>query len=267
MALALIKYLDLKSPPSTDIAQKLSNVRVVELTGLDGPNEMDLVSSAAGPSIQEFLSILAKVTTPYTLHVRYHLTEHKEDLWILRTFFARDGHGGYHPPAFEPITYEFSFSNLPSFEPEFDQLWVAYCLRSVVHFARHLVLGPDGRHRTSAEIASSVGSQALDAILLEASRNPPRLGRLYLCDIPGQVLTPGEIASAVDIKEVALRKLYDRGCRTRARYRGGWLEVHLKPSPSWEVFRSVIKLVEAGFRPSVADLKEGRKSVFYHPAR
>jgi len=63
------------------------------------------------------------------------------------------------------------------------------------------------------------------------------------------MFTPQEAASAVDVKEAALRKLYDK------------LDGRLfdQKRPSWKDFSTRVMLVEPGFRPSVADLTEGRK--------
>jgi hypothetical protein len=194
--------------------------------------------------IQRFLSILAKARTTNPLHVRIHLTEDREysDLCQFASF---------QTPLLETITYE--IFDLPicnyGFKPRFKPLWVAFCLRAVVHFSSHYRSGQGDLSRLPDDIPEYIALEMLDAFQRSTAAYPVATGRLYLCDIPSLILTPQEIASTGDVKEAALRKLYDK-------LDGSPFD---QKRPSWKDFNTMVKLVEPGFRPTLAELTEGRR--------
>jgi len=194
--------------------------------------------------IQEFLSILAEAQAPNPLHVRVHLTEDREYSDLCQS-------ASFQTPSLYPISYE--IYDLPvcnyGFKPRFKPLWVAFCLRAVIHFSSHYRSGQGDLSRLPDDIPEHFALELLDAFQRSTAAYPVATGRFYLCDIPKLMFTPQEAASAVDVKEAALRKLYDK------------LDGRLfdQKRPSWKDFSTRVMLVEPGFRPSVADLTEGRK--------
>ena len=73
------------------------------------------------------------------------------------------------------------------------------------------------------------------------------VGRLFLCVPPLAVLTPKELASALDTEEAALLKLV-KYVTVWPNLSGSQYETKL------DFLKSRIRLVEPGFRPSLADL-------------
>jgi len=118
-------------------------------------------------------------------------------------------------------------------------LMLAFDMRAVVHFDDYPSpnAGPD-------EIAGAIGDQLLDCFKTDTQSNLVSPGQLFLCGIPELILSPAELATASDPNEVALLKIYDRSPG---------------PKPKWETFKSRVKLVKSGFRPSMRDMEEGRK--------
>lgn len=236
-----VKELILEIIPPIDMARKLSNVKEVGVICAGCFD--DGIFPDPSSDIQRFLSILAKFQNPDPLHVRIRLTGNREysDLCQFASF---------QTPSLDPITYE--IFNLPvfnyKFQPHFKPLWVVFCLRVVVHFSFRYLTGPGCWGKTPRQITEALGSEMLDAFQRSTAVYPVATGRLYLCDVPKLVLTPQEYAAAIDINEIALRKLYDK--------------LDGKPydqkRPSWKDFNTMVKLVESGFRPSLAELTEGR---------
>ena len=70
---------------------------------------------------------------------------------------------------------------------------------------------------------------------------------VYLCDIPQLVLSADEIRTSPNINKAAKVKLFDQIAV--------WPDpIEDSPSAQWEFFDSRVRLVESGFRPSMADL-------------
>jgi hypothetical protein len=233
------KELILEIIPPINIAEKLSKVKEVEVICAGCFD--DSIDPHPSSDVQQFLSILAKPQKPDPLRVRAHLTLGREysDLCQFASF---------ETPSLDPITYE--IFNLPMFNhrfaPRFKPLWVAFCLRAVVHFRYRTIAGTLGT--APHVVTAAFGDEILDAFQRSTAGYPVASGRLYLCDIPRVVLTPQEYAAAIDINETALRKLYDKLDAS---------PFHQK-RPSWKDFNTMVNLVEPGFRPSLAELTEGR---------
>jgi len=236
------KELVLEMIPPIKIAEKLSSVKEVEII-CSGCFD-DGIDPHPSSDIQEFLSILAEAQAPNPLHVRVHLTEDREysDLCQFASFQI---------PSLYPISYEIYDLPVRNYgsKPRFKPLWVAFCLRAVIHFSSHYRSGQGNLRRLPDVISEYLALEVLDAFQRRTAGYPVATGRLYLCDIPKLVLTPQEAASAVDVKEAALRKLYDK-------LDGRPFD---QKRPSWKDLSTMVMLVEPGFRPSVADLTEGRK--------
>ena len=239
-----VKELILEIIPPIDIAKKLSNVKEVEIICAGCFD--DGIDPHPSSDVQEFLSILAEAQAPNPLHVRIHLTEDREysDLCQFASF---------QTPSLYPISYE--IFELPvcnyGFKPWFKPLWVSFCLRAVIHFSSLYWSGQGDLRRLPDDIPKIFALELLDAFQRSTAGYPVATGRFYLRDIPRLILTPQEFASTGDAKEATMRKLYEK----------------LKPKLSdetrlsWEEFNAMVKLVEPGFRPSAADLTEGRMRV------
>jgi len=225
------KELILEIIPPINIAEKLSNVKEVEIL-CDLCFDTSLVSCPA-PAIRPFLLILAQAHNINPLHVRAYLTPKRECSDMLK--FT-----GLKSPTSDLITYE--FFNVPFRRHRYISLWMALSLRSVVHFSDSWQSCLDLPSGDFEPITDYNVSELLDAIRKRAWSRPVATDRLYLCDIPELVLSPQELNSAIDIEEAALRKLYTDFFRSGQRKR----------------FTARLQLVKSGFRPSFADLTEGR---------
>jgi len=119
-----------------------------------------------------------------------------------------------------------------------DALYMAYESQAVVHLDRELACVPE---TVAGFMALSINGCFEDENTMEP------LGQLFLCGLPRLVLDPSELAAASDINEAALVKL--------CKYVTVWPNLAGSPyKTKLEFFRSRIKLVEPGFRPSLADL-------------
>lgn len=141
-----------------------------------------------------------------------------------------------------PITYE--IFNMPTGTTLWQHLAKAFTMRAVVHFAPHPTPAGPGN------IAAAIGDQLLDCF---GGKNLVTFGQLYLCDIPELVLSPAELATASDPDEAALLKLFDNLIATPL-LGASLRSPNLKPK--WETFKSKVKLVKSGFRPSMSDLTD-----------
>ena len=114
---------------------------------------------------------------------------------------------------------------------------IAYDLQCVVTFA-HFGLSPE---RGAAYIASYISDCFEDEDL-----DMPT-GQLFICDLPPVVLDPQELASASDLDEAAIIKICDL-VSVYPDLTGSVYKTKL------DFFRSPIKLVKSGFKPTLADL-------------
>ena len=188
------------------------------------------------PAIAAFLSILANAHAANPIHVRAHLTELGYS--GISAFIGRE------KSIFDLITYE--FFNLPIHRHRAETLSMALWLRSVVHFSDSWISRASCSSNLET-IIEHIGPQLSDALSMGTISRPVASGRLYLCGIPELVLTPQELDSAIDIEDAALCRLYSM---LRPLYN--------QTKPSWKDFTTRVKLVKSGFRPSIADLTEGR---------
>jgi len=229
--------------PPIDVAEKLSNVK--EVVVLCAQCFGISISSDPNPDIGPFLAILAKAHNIIPLHVRAYLTSKRECLDVFS--LTRNGRS-----TFDLITYEFFNVAVHSFR--YSTLWMAFKLRSIAHLSDSW----HSYHKVSGDgfetITGLIGSELMDAFCesSETITRPFITGRLYLCDIPELILTPQEVNATINIEEAAMRKLYTNLNRPLM----GPLLGQTKPS--WKDFNTMIKLVKSGFRPSFADLTEGR---------
>jgi hypothetical protein len=192
------------------------------------------------PRLYEALSQLApagKDAAP--LHVTCHVAEGVAYRDISQLY--KDNTSRNH----ELVTYE--FLDISIYHSQSPLLCEAFVLRAVVRLSDHITAGPD-------EIARLFGFQLFLCFYIYGPTLNPNPGQLYLCDIPHLVLSPDELSTAVNIEETALLKLYN-----------SINEDLLSPVTSWKTFKSKIRLVKSGFRPSMSDLVEGRRSVQPNP--
>jgi hypothetical protein len=141
-----------------------------------------------------------------------------------------------------PITYE--ILDMPVGLNLWKPLSIAFAMRAVVHFAdHHSSAGPD-------DIAGAISNQLLDCFRIDSRSSTVLAGQLYLCDIPGLVLPPAELATTSDPDEAALIKLFDNLIYSPL---PGALPGSPDSKPKWETFKSKVKLVESGFRPSFSE--------------
>jgi hypothetical protein len=141
-----------------------------------------------------------------------------------------------------PITYE--IFDMPIRSDLHQALAIAFAMRAVVHFAdHHSPMGPD-------DLAYAISNSLLDCFKIVNQSVPVTPGQLHLCDIPVIVLSPEELATSSDPKEVALRKLFDNldFCPLPGHSPG---PQYLKPTRG--TFKARVKLVESGFRPGMSD--------------
>ena len=225
--------------PPIHIAAKLSNVTEVEV--LCAQCFDTSIVSCPDPAPQPFLLILAQGHYPNPLHVRAYLTPMRECSDILKL-------SSHEIPTFDLITYE--FFNVPVQSHKYGTLWFALSLRAVVHLSDSWHPRPNLSRGDSETITELIGFEVFDAVgeSSETITHPCVTGRLYLCDIPELILTPQEVNATINIEEAAMRKLYTNLNRPL------WGQT----KPSWKDFNTMIKLVKSGFRPSFADLTEGR---------
>jgi hypothetical protein len=184
------------------------------------------------PDLHTFLASLAirhPTTTP--LHVAVHVEGvlALQQLCLLSNSFNI------------PIIYE--IFDMPPGTDLWQHLAKAYAMRAVVHFAHPSRASPD-------DIAAAIGDQLLDCFRIASGRTIIHPGQLYLCDMPRLVLCPAELATASDPNEAALLKLFDN---LVVRQLPGAERRLPQLKPTWETFKSTVKLVESGFRPSMGE--------------
>jgi hypothetical protein len=185
------------------------------------------------PRHRGFLSKLAPASEDGTpLRVTCHFPD--DVCWNLSQLTGYD-----RPDSYDLVTYE--LYNIPINHESLTLLEKAYLLRAVVRFGHHTTASP-------TEAARLIGRQLFPCFWTRG--RAAQRGQLYLCGIPQLVMSPDELAIAIDIEETALLKLYN-----------SLKEVQPHPATSWETFQSKIKLVKSGFRPSMTDLIEGHRSV------
>jgi hypothetical protein len=143
------------------------------------------------------------------------------------------------------VTYE--FFDLSIYNTQSPLLDEAIVPRAVVRLSDHPTAGPD-------EIARIIAYQLLYCFFIYGETLDPNPGQLYLCDIPQLVLYPEELSTAVNVEKIALLKLYNSLNKTRP-----------YPVTNWKIFHTKIKLVKSGFRSSISDLVEERRSVQRNP--
>jgi len=167
-----------------------------------------------------------------SLHIIVYEEPHHRTRWeILRRLLTQ----------FEsaiPCTFEF-FGLASYYNQEISiPLEIAYELQAVVHISSE----PSFTHfPIRGRLAMSI-----DNIFGDEDVAAP-VGQLFLCVLPRAVLTRWELASAHDTNEAALIKLSE--CVTV------WPDLSGSPyETKLDFLKSRIKLVEPGFRPSLADL-------------
>jgi hypothetical protein len=196
------------------------------------------------PDLYLSLSKLApKTDTTPPLHVICYVPEGKACYGIYQ-LMKLGAHDTYHSS--DRITYEFFDMPICSDRAPLD---VAFSLRAVVHFSSQVSGEPD-------QNASGISDQLADCFGPIGQDGIYGSGQVCLCGIPDLILSPNEIASAIDVTETALRKLFDNlkhvplpGALPDSPYR----------KPKWEYLKSKVRLVESGFRPTMNDLLEGRR--------
>jgi hypothetical protein len=116
-------------------------------------------------------------------------------------------------------------------------LCAAYDLQCVLTFRDYGI----SQERRAGYIASCI-SECFEEEDLDTST-----GQLFLCDIPSLVLNPRELASAADVNEAAIIKICDL-VTVYPDLTGSIYKTKL------DFFKSRIKLVKPGFKPTLADL-------------
>jgi len=121
---------------------------------------------------------------------------------------------------------------------DLNALCAAYDFQCVVHVRGDRLPSP-GR---KAQLLASHINECFE----EEDLDTPT-GQLFLCDLPSLVLDPQELASAADLDEAAINKIYDL-VSIYPNLDGSIYETKL------DFFKSRIKLVKSGFKPTLADL-------------
>jgi hypothetical protein len=119
-----------------------------------------------------------------------------------------------------------------------DAFYAAYDLQCVVHLK--------GGWRETPECRAKHIASHINECFEEEDLDTPT-GQLFLCDIPSYVLDPQELASADDLDEAAINKICDL-VSVYPDLTGSIYKTKL------DFFRSRIKLVKSGFKPSLSDL-------------
>lgn len=136
-----------------------------------------------------------------------------------------------------PFPFSCEFLEMFIDEDEF-ALDVAFLLGAVVKY-RDTDLDKE-------EIIREIAGQ-LDISFTEEDPAAAPYPYVYLCDIPRLVLSADEIRSSPNFNKAAKVKLFDQIAV--------WPDpIEDSPSAQWEFFDSRVRLVESGFRPSMADL-------------
>jgi hypothetical protein len=120
----------------------------------------------------------------------------------------------------------------------------AYELQAVLHLMKGVGWGFDHAELLARDLQDCFDEEDLET----------PTGQVFLCDVPNFVLGPRELASATDPDEAAIVKICSfinewpdlSGCRYKTKL---------------DFFKSRVKLVKSGFRPTLADLypKPGSK--------
>jgi len=137
-----------------------------------------------------------------------------------------------------PCTFEFFDFDLFHNHGSGTALHTAYELQAVVH------IGPEAAFLPAPP--SGLLALSIDNLFEDEDMETP-VGQFFLCGLPRAILTPTEFASAHDTNEAALIKLCRR-ITVWPNLSGSQYETKL------DFLKSRIKLVEPGFRPSMADL-------------
>ena len=168
-----------------------------------------------------------------TLHVRIHMPIPADEEVIMQALLNMKSF---------PITYEFFDVNLVS--PR-DSLAEMYRRQAVVHFAPYT---PFGYCFVASETESVVWMihKAIDAGRGEEQHGQVA-GRIFLSGVPQLLLTPEEYISAQDVNEAAMIMIYKD--ITRRGYMGA-----LSFDEGLDYLKRRVRLVEAGFKPTSADM-------------
>jgi hypothetical protein len=133
-----------------------------------------------------------------------------------------------------PCTYELTYVDIDDAKA----LYAAYDLQCVVHLRAGWISTPERRSQLLAShINECFEEEDLDA----------PTGQLFLCDIPSSFLNSQELASAADPNEAAINKICDL-VSVYPDLTGSIYKTKL------DFFKSRIKLVKSGFKPSLTDL-------------
>jgi hypothetical protein len=135
-------------------------------------------------------------------------------------------------------------------------IYTAYDMQCVIHLTDGFGMFPKQRVRRIAPLANGFGmfpehkasriAKHIDQCFDEEDLATPN-GQLFICDIPSFVLNTQELASAVDVNEAAIIKICNL-VSVFPNLDGSIYKTKL------DFFKSRIKLVKSGFKPSLADL-------------
>jgi len=203
-----------------------------------GPSAYTFLSKAANGLMQSIAILASDRTSSTPLHVTFIMDQAVDRFDLMEMFLRED--------ALANLTFD--FLNWPSHDG-FWHLAAAYFAGGPVQFAAR-PFDP-----TSVELLAL----GLDHIFRRRDCVAPS-SRIYLCDIPKFVLSPEElVAAADDVSHIAKLKIY-KLCDF------GHTDSDLTESQRWIDFDSKVKFVEAGFRPSPADvaaIMDGRRVASY----
>jgi hypothetical protein len=177
-----------------------------------------------------FAAIASTGTTASVLHVKMHMVPRIE-YSILRYRFPRLS-------AAIPIIFEFFDVSLNWVS---NPLKLAYEIRAVVHFDQDNFVSRD-------EMVKELAGQISE--ILRDGKLSMLASQVYLCDVPQLVLRPDELNSADDTNEAAMVKICSL---IDDEY---WPDQVTTPTKRLEFLKSRVKLVESGFRPTLADMIE-----------
>jgi hypothetical protein len=239
--------LVIRDIPELAIPRSYQAVKEVEIHAhsLNWPFELDGNEEAAKCTEwmeDQVRKCLKSITSPNSsadsLHVKlYNDPEYKREYEVLGRLLEQ----------FEsavPVTFEFfGFDFLVDYSMIVDQdmicpLHMAYELQAVVNFE----IGGASHPSSVAKCLSMAIGECFENEDIDSP-----VGQVYMCGLPPLILEPNQLVSAHDINEAALIKLY-KLVTVWPNLRGSQYKTNL------DFFRSRIKLVEPGFRPSLADL-------------
>jgi hypothetical protein len=136
------------------------------------------------------------------------------------------------------ISIVYEFFNVPiGWRPS--ALGLAFAMRALVHFGIDVDISRD-------EMAQELADQISE--ILEDGNMSMLASQVYLCDVPQLVLRPDEFDSAQDVDEIAIVKIC--GLIANSLCPDGLTT----PTKRLEFLKSRVKLVEAGFRPTLPQM-------------